>query len=232
MTEQSLIAASGLHAGYGEQIVLRSVSVHCETGRTLAILGPGGAGKSTLLRVLGGPRHRKSNLWFRGALKTSASGCGWMGQRPADFHNTLAESLRAASDADPELLLEAQWRSAPPAAQALREVLDVPLCELPFELLRLIQLTLATVRRPDLVLLDEPEAELSSEARGWVQAMLADLRGRTTVVLATHNLKLARDTADSVLLLVAGKVVETGPAATFFDEPEHPRSRHFVRMGS
>ena len=52
------------------------------------------------------------------------------------------------------------------------------------------------------------------------------------MVLATHNLRLARAVADECLLLIQGSMVETADTESLFDRPTHPRTLHYVRMGS
>lgn len=155
-----------------------------------------------------------------------------MGQSFPAAAVTFAQALREASGCgDAAGVLEEGWRSAPEAVQVLGEALDRPLDSLSNDLRRLAELTLAAAGAPSCMLLDEPEAELPSEAQAWILARIAALQGRTTVILATHHLKVARSLADSALLLIGGEMVETGPAEAFFSHPVHPRTRYFVTMG-
>ena len=65
-----------------------------------------------------------------------------------------------------------------------------------------------------------------------MRQLLRAFRGRTTLVVATHHLELAREASDQVLLLVGGRIVESGATEALFEHPVHPRTRDFLRLGS
>lgn len=218
-----------LRAGYGALVALESVSFDLREGRTLGILGPGGSGKSTLLKVLGGrPDKGRTDLWYEGQLLLPAVPATVVEQKPRPDDRSLAQRLGETG----RIPLEEVWRSVPAAACLLRSLLDRPVAELPFGAARLVELTLALAGDPGLLFLDEPEAGLDDLYQEWVSALLRDLKGRTSLIVATHHLALARSITHANLLLVRGNVIETGETEDFFTQPVHPRTQHFIRMGS
>ena len=82
---------------------------------------------------------------------------------------------------------------------------------------------------PDVLLLDEPAANLDPANVARIEAFVREVQARgTTIVLVTHNIHEARRLAHRTLLLIDGAVVETGPTAAFFESPAEARSRAFL----
>jgi cystine transport system ATP-binding protein len=82
---------------------------------------------------------------------------------------------------------------------------------------------------PRVLLCDEPTSALDPELSGEVVEVLARLaREGTTMVMATHDLRLASRIAAEVVFLDAGVVVEKAPAARIFSSPERERTRRFI----
>ncbi|MFI6067583.1 amino acid ABC transporter ATP-binding protein [Micromonospora sp. NPDC051227] len=88
----------------------------------------------------------------------------------------------------------------------------------------------ALANSPRLMLLDEVTSALDPELVGEVLAMIRDLKADgMTMVLATHEMGFAREVADEVCFLDAGRVIESGPPEQVLGEPTQPRTRQFLR---
>ncbi|MFF5181111.1 amino acid ABC transporter ATP-binding protein [Micromonospora sp. NPDC000316] len=88
----------------------------------------------------------------------------------------------------------------------------------------------ALANSPRLMLLDEVTSALDPELVGEVLSMIRDLKADgMTMVLATHEMGFAREVADQVCFLDAGRVVESGPPEQVLGEPTQPRTRQFLR---
>ena len=82
---------------------------------------------------------------------------------------------------------------------------------------------------PQVLLCDEPTSALDPELSGEVVEVLAQLaREGTTMVIATHDLRLASTIAHEAIFLDAGVVVEKGPARDIFSRPERARTKRFI----
>jgi tungstate transport system ATP-binding protein len=87
------------------------------------------------------------------------------------------------------------------------------------------------VLQPEVLLLDEPTANLDPYNIGVIESTVAEINQRlgTTVVLVTHNIFQARRIAQRVALLLEGRLVEIADVETFFSSPRDPRTAAFVR---
>ena len=88
----------------------------------------------------------------------------------------------------------------------------------------------ALATNPDVLLLDEVTAALDPELIGGVLSVIRDLReAGMTMLIVTHEMGFARDSADRVCFLDAGRIVEEGPPEQLFGDPHEPRTRQFLQ---
>ncbi|PJE94435.1 cobalt ABC transporter ATP-binding protein [Streptomyces carminius] len=226
-----LAEVSSLAVHRGRVPALRKVDLTVRPGETVALMGRNGAGKSTLLGALVG-LHEPARGRVRLGGGTGSSGGSGGGVAP---HRTKpSELLRHAGlvPQDPRDLLYADTVAAecagadrdagaePGTCRALVSALlpDVPGTAHPRDLSEGQRLTLALAvvltAAPPLLLLDEPTRGLDYAAKerltGMLRALAADGHA---VVLATHDVELAAELADRVVVLADGEVVADGPAA-------------------
>jgi polar amino acid transport system ATP-binding protein len=84
--------------------------------------------------------------------------------------------------------------------------------------------------RPRVLLLDEVTSALDPELVGEVLALVREVAGQgMTILMATHEMGFARQVADTVAFLDGGVLLESGPPAQVLGDPEHPRTRQFLR---
>ncbi|HET6817664.1 MAG TPA: ATP-binding cassette domain-containing protein [Mycobacteriales bacterium] len=211
---------------------LSQVTLTIGTGRCTAIVGPSGAGKSTLLRLLnrleepstGTVRYRGAPIATYDVLSLRRQ-VGLVQQRPVLLGDTVLDDLRVA---DPALAEQA-------ATHLLAEV-DLPVEFLHRETPGLsggegqrVCLARAVAVRPEVLLADEPTSALDAFAANAVEQVLRGLLDRgLTLVLVCHDLRQARRLADDVVVVVAGRVVDAGPAARVLDEPSSSEARAFL----
>ncbi len=239
--DRPFIGARNLWAGYAEKEVLRGLNFEIPWNRTTAVLGPGGSGKTTLLRLLKG-LGRGHEVWFRGSLEVAEETNCWMPQTvaPCDrsplglfFHDDLNAAWpfgRPSPKCRRRIL--AYCENIPVFGSAMAQALDCPISSLPVDLVRAIWFSALLFRTPKHLIFDEPEAGFDPAFQAWMIQKLDGLRGKLNILLATHNLRMARQVSDLAILLIDGKIVEQGDAEAFFSKPFHPRTKHFVRMGA
>ncbi|WP_054697474.1 ABC transporter ATP-binding protein [Syntrophomonas palmitatica] len=210
-----------------------------EQGRIYAILGPNGAGKTTLLRILNLlDRPDTGDIRFMGSLFTpgfrsweiSRRMC-MVFQRPLMFKTTVYNNIAYG--------LKLRKYSRRQIDKTVRETLDFvgmtdfmhyPALKLSGGEMQRVALARALVTRPEVLLLDEPTANLDPHSVQIIEEIVRKHHEEygTSVVVVTHNLFQARRMADEVILLVNGELVEQADAAIFFDNPRDERSRAFL----
>lgn len=213
---------------------------HLEIGRSevLALVGPSGAGKSTLLRLLNFIEPPTSGrIAFMGTDVTPTKEAPLAIRRRITtvFQQSILLNRSVRDNVAFGLRLRGRRDASEPVEAALE---TVGLRHLQRRRARTLSggeaqrvaLARALVLDPDVLLLDEPTANLDPANVALIEDVVRTQnreRG-TTVVLVTHNVFQARRLADRVALLLGGKLVEVADTETFFDEPQDPRTRAFV----
>lgn len=229
---EAVIPIADLYAGYDNREILHGVTFQIYLGAITVIVGPGGSGKSTLLKVF-----TKFNpvdepqFWYRCNVHFpfSTTVClNQKNQRNCSLQNLLAGSTLGHT---PEEIIRQCWKAYPHIAGKLIHSAHLELNSIPNELARLAEITVRLATPAHFYFFDEPDAEVASENQTSLSQVMKQQLRYKTVVIVTHNLQFARSIADFCVLLIDGEVVESGPVDQFFDNPTHPRTRHYVRMG-
>ncbi|MDT7656562.1 MAG: hypothetical protein QOF38_1277, partial [Pseudonocardiales bacterium] len=246
------LTVTGACKAFGEQQVLRGVDLELHEGEVVALLGPSGSGKSTLLRLInhletldagtvsfdglrvgysdsGGPLAERVT-----AQQRVDAGVGMVFQHFNLFAHLTARENVAASP---------RWVQGVPRERALREAdrllgrvgLAARAHALPRHLSggqrQRVGIARALAGRPRVLLLDEPTSALDPEL---VQEVLEVIRSLAvdeglTMLIATHQLRFAREVADRVVFMADGVILEHGPAAQVLDNPRNPVAARFLR---
>ena len=219
LPSQPLVRAAGLEVSYGDTHALRGASLELYAGEIAVLMGPNGAGKTTLLRCLMGlTRPQAGNIWVDGELiacRPVAEVCQKVGYLPQD-----PNALLFADTVEEELLvtLRNHQRSPQPGeVMGLLEQLGLgdKAAAYPRDLSagerQRVALGAVLVAQPQVLLLDEPTRGLDYAAK---QALLDLLRGwraqGMAILLVTHDVELAAEAADRVILMENGQVSANG----------------------
>jgi tungstate transport system ATP-binding protein len=225
---------AGVRHRYGSRTVLDIPRLSVPRGETLGVIGPSGAGKSTLLRLLQGlERPTEGTLLLDGAPMPNpvplalARRITTVFQRPLMLDRSVRENvvfgLRVRGRSDRSLATPLMERLG------LTHLADTPARRLSGGEVQRVALARAMAIAPEVLLLDEPAANLDPANVARVEAFIRDAQARgTTIVLVTHNTHEARRLAHRTLLIIGGTVIETGPTAAFFDSPAEAQTRAFL----
>jgi polar amino acid transport system ATP-binding protein len=250
-----MIEIDGVHKLFGELHVLRGVDLTVPAGSVCVVLGPSGSGKSTLLRCVnqleeidagrirvdgelmgyreeaGAGRGELYRLHPRKIAEQRAR-IGMVFQRFNLFpHMTALENVMEAP-------VQVKGLSKAAARARATELLDrVGLGDraghYPAQLSggqqQRVAIARALAMEPKLMLFDEPTSALDPELVGEVLGVMQDLAADgMTMMVVTHEIGFAREVADQVVFLDAGRVVAQGPPAQVIDDPQNPRVRDFL----
>ena len=226
--EAAVLRVDSITVDYATQRALDGVSVDVRAGEVLAVMGRNGSGKSTLLRSMVGlvrPQHGEVHL--RGASiagRDVADICREVGYLPQD-PNALLFAEQTLDELEITLrnhgLTPAQGGTPPVAPlELLRELgLAHKAQAYPRDLSvgerQRVALGAITVTQPAVLLLDEPTRGLDYDAKAALVRLLCRWRGRgMAIALVTHDVELAAQLADRVVLMSQGQVIATGAPAT------------------
>lgn len=225
------LMASGLVLERGGRRILDNVDLTVGGNGISVIMGPNGAGKSVLLRLL------------TGLLDPDAGQVSWAGSRPdrarrpsLGFVFQKPVLLRRSAIANVRYALRGTGRSERTrrAAEALARAGLQHLADSPARLLsggeqQRLALARALAPEPEVLLLDEPCANLDPAATAAIEKLIEDAGARgIKIVLVTHNVGQAKRLADDVTFLHDGRIVEQAPATAFFDNPASKASRAYL----
>jgi len=250
-TESPLLSVAGLQVRFGDDTAaVRQVDLTVRTGQTVAIVGESGSGKSTTAAaILGllapGGRITAGRIVFDGVDFTAAdqrrlrairgTGIGYVPQDPMTNLNPVwkvgfqvREALRAnnissAKKQAVQLLADAGMPDPVLRARQYPHQLSGGMCQR-----ALIAIGLAG--RPRLLIADELTSALDVTVQRQVLDHLQHLTGElgTAVLLITHDLALAAERAERLIVMHRGAVVETGAAQLILQDPQHPYTQSLV----
>ena len=250
-----VIEIRDLHKSYGDLEVLKGVDISAQKGDVVSLIGSSGSGKSTLLRCANLLEDsQQGDILFKGEP------VNWKGEgrsrRPADqkqilrirtnlsmvfqqfnlwAHMTILQNVMEAP-------LTVLGRDREEVEASARKYLDKvgigDKCDVwPAQLSGGQQQRAAIARalcmEPEALLFDEPTSALDPELEQEVVKVIKDLaaEGRT-MLLVTHDMKMAHDVSDHVVFLHQGRIEEQGPPSSLFGSPQTERLRGFLSATS
>jgi peptide/nickel transport system ATP-binding protein len=242
-----LLSVAGLEVRFGDEPAVRGVDLAVYAGQTVAIVGESGSGKSTLAAaILGllppGGRVTAGHIAFDGVDLTAAtrrqlravrgSGIGYVPQDPMTNLNPVwrigfqvREALRANNVDRNAVELLADAGLSEPALQARQYP-----HQLSGGMSQRALIAIGLAGRPRLLIADEPTSALDVTVQRRVLDHLRRLTGEsgTAVLLITHDLALAAERAEQLIVMNQGQVVEAGAAQAILHDPQHPYTQRLV----
>ncbi|MBR0832358.1 ABC transporter ATP-binding protein [Bradyrhizobium manausense] len=228
MAESSLLI-KGLRAGYGSLDILNGVDLDVPQGQFVALMGPNGAGKSTLLKTLYGMTTVKGgSISWRGkdisAFKSRAilaEGISWVPQGRCNFPvMTVDENLQMAAYTLRDSKVKAERDYVYDLFPILKTRRNTLAGNMSGGEQQLLEVAMAVLQRPKILLVDEPSVGLSPTAIGIVFDELLRINAAgQTILLVEQNTKKAMQVAQRAVILRLGKVIWDGlPADITHDE--------------
>jgi branched-chain amino acid transport system ATP-binding protein len=230
---EPLLVVSSIETLYFDRIyALQGVSLEVQAGAVFAVLGPNGAGKTTLLRTIAGllkDQPKKGEIRFAGqAIERRAPerianlGIVYVPEDRGLFRElTVEENLRLGlwgrRDDGIRTDLEFVYGTFPILRERARQDAET----LSGGEQQMLALARALLRRPRLLLLDEPSLGLAPQVARAVFAALGAISARgTTILLVEQNARLALELAHHAAILEGGRVVLQGPARALMENPD------------
>jgi len=250
-----VIEITNLHKRYGDLEVLKGVDISARKGDVVSLIGSSGSGKSTLLRCANLLEDsQQGDVFFKGE-PVLWSGTG-LHRRPADpkqvlrirtnlsmvfqqfnlwSHMTILQNVMEA----PVTVLGRDKDEVEVAARkylakvGIGDKCDAWPAQISGGQQQRAAIARALCMEPEALLFDEPTSALDPELEQEVVKVIKDLaaEGRT-MLLVTHDMKMASDVSDHVVFLHQGRIEEQGPPESLFGSPQTERLRGFLSATS
>ena len=240
-----MLKLTNVHKSFDKTEVLKGISLNVEKGSVTAIIGPSGAGKTTLLRCINFLEKADSgsldfdNLHIdlgKVSKKTMLEVCR---KTAFVFQNyNLFANMTALENVMEGLVTARKVPKAEAKDRALKALEKVGLCDkadfYPSSLSggqqQRVGIARAIAVNPEVILFDEPTSALDPELTGEVLSVIRQLAAEgTTMVIVTHEMSFARDTADNIIFMDKGLIVEQGSPSEIFTSPKEARTRQFLQ---
>lgn len=227
--------------------VVDGVSFSVQRGKTLAIVGESGCGKSVTSMALMGLLPSTAQVTAQASALGEEVLLGMSAERLLDVRGnrmamifqepmTSLNPVFTIGDQIAESVIRHQGLSPADARQRALQMLEkvrVPdaaqrLDAYPHELSggmrQRAMIAMALANDPALIIADEPTTALDVTIQAQILSLVANLQREsgTAMILITHDLGVVAEVADNVMVMYAGRVVESGPVKTLFDDPQHP----------
>ena len=228
---QPILVAEALSSGYGKFQVLFDVSFRVYENEILAVVGPNGSGKSTLLKtVFGLTTIYSGSVVYRGRDITrlppyvkARIGVAYLPQTDNVFAElTVKENLLMAAYTLEESEARDRIEEVLNLYPVLKERLSYKARSLSGGERQMLALAMTLVRRPDIIMLDEPTANLAPVVARHLLKKISMLRDemKKTIVLVEQNARAALELGDRALLMVSGRVSYEGPSESLLQDVE------------
>ncbi|APW37420.1 amino acid ABC transporter ATP-binding protein [Rhodoferax koreense] len=238
-----MICFNEINKWYGSYHALIDINAEVRKGEVVVVCGPSGSGKSTLIRTVNRLEEVKSGqLLFDGndihapmssmALNKLRSRIGFVFQSFNLFpHLSVLENIMMS----PMRVRGVNRTDAKAKAQQLldRVGLAAKAGAYPAQLSggqqQRVAIARALAMEPPAMLFDEPTSALDPEMVGEVLSVMRSLANDgMTMMCVTHEMNFAREVADQIWFMDAGRILETATPQAFFSNPQHPRAKRFL----
>lgn len=239
-----MIMMENIYKSFGDNPVLKGVSLKVETGKVVVILGPSGSGKTTFLRcinflekadrgtvILDNHIVESEKCSHQDILKLRQDTAMVFQQYNLFKNMTILENVMEG------LITVKKMKKTQAREIAEKCIADVGLAErmdyYPSQLSggqqQRVGIARAIALNPKVILFDEPTSALDPELVGGVLEVMKNVaKMGITMVVVTHEMQFAREVADEVVFMADGVVVEKGTPDEIFEHPKNERTRQFL----
>ena len=238
-----ILQAKNIHKSFGELEVLKDINLEVDEGEVVVIIGASGSGKSTFLRCLNFLEiAEKGEVFFHGKkvnceekeLNRFRQKIGMVFQHFNLFpHMSVLKNVMEGAVHVKNIPLKKAEKKARALLEkvGLSDKVDVYPAMLSGGQKQRVAIARALAMEPEIMLFDEPTSALDPELVGEVISVMQELaKEGMTMIVVTHEMWFAKETADRVIFMDQGVILEEATPDKMFSEPETERAREFLRQ--
>jgi phosphate transport system ATP-binding protein len=244
----SVIEVRDLSLFYGRFQALKSIVLDIDEKRITALIGPSGCGKSTFLRTLNRMNDLIEGVRITGRVTIGGEDIyrpgadllalrrkvGMVFQRPNPFPLSIYENvvygLKVHGVSDRSLIQARLERSLESVHLwgEVRDKLSMNALALSGEQQQRLCIARLVAVEPEILLMDEPCSALDPISTSKIEALMAELKKRYTIVIVTHNMQQAARVSDRTGYFLLGELVEFGDTGRIFTNPVDARTEDYI----
>jgi phosphate transport system ATP-binding protein len=246
--EHSVVSASKFNAWFGDNHVVKDVSIAIERNQCIAVMGPSGCGKTTFLRCINRMHELIPGATAKGSLKLYDADIysmnpiyvrykiGMVFQRPNPFPNlSIYDNVIAGYKLNglkmPKSELDRIVEKSLTSAALWKEVKDSLYKKGTFlsggQQQRLC-IARAIAMEPEVILFDEPTSALDPISTASVEQLFHELKANYTLIIVTHNMQQAARVSDKTAFFYMGELVEFDDTKQMFTAPSDTRTQNYI----
>jgi phosphate transport system ATP-binding protein len=246
--ESPVLKTDNFCAYFGDNQILKNISLEITRNKLTAMMGPSGCGKTTLVRCINRMHELIPNATVSGRMLLQNEDIyalnpilarrkiGMVFQRPNPFptmniyDNVVAgyklNGIKIAAAELDRIVEESLRKSA--LWNEVKDSLYKKGTFLSGGQQQRLCIARALAMKPEIMLLDEPTSALDPKATSHIEELMMELKNSVTIILVTHNIAQAARTSDFTAFIYLGELVEFGPTQKLFTTPEDKRTEEYL----
>ncbi len=242
------IEAKNLNVYYGDNHVLKDISLSIKENSVTAFIGPSGCGKSTFLRTLNRMNDyidsfkKKGKVYIDGQeiydkkirVEELRRKVGMVFQKPNPFPKTIYENvaygLRIHGITNKLEINERVEKSLKQAALwgEVKDKLNKPALSLSGGQQQRLCIARTLAVKPTIILMDEPASALDPLSTAKIEELIQELKEKYTIVIVTHNMQQAARVSDRTAFFYLGDLVEYDKTSVIFTNPANKQTENYI----
>lgn len=243
------IRIENLNAWFGENQVLKNISLQATDKEVLALIGPSGCGKSTFLRCLNRLHEETPGAHSEGRILIGGENVndlsvdsvevrrriGMVFQKPVPFpglsiYENVVAGLRLSGIRNKSVLKDEAELALKKAAlwDEVKDKLDAPGTSLSGGQQQRLCIARALAMKPPILLLDEPTSALDPISTAGIEDLIKELKKTVTMIIVTHNMQQAQRVADKTAFFYLGNLIEIGGTEQIFKSPQQTETKRYI----
>jgi len=243
------ISVRNLSISYGNQRILKNVSIDIPNKKITAIIGPSGCGKTTLLKTFNRLIESSDGIKIEGEVLVDGVNIydpkvevthmrkkmGLLSQRPMplpmSIFDNIAYGMRIHGIKKKKLLAEKVEHYLKQASlwDEVKDRLHHPATKLSIGQQQRLCLARGLAVEPEIILGDEPTSALDPISSQRIEEKFVELKEDYTVIIVTHILRQARRIADYIVFMWLGEIIEHGPVHEVLENPKEEMTKEYVK---